>query len=76
MNDSSPQAPTNRIALPANDPGYFYDPRVEAGLHGEIKLSPIVEARCQTCPSRGKPPYQIIDPQTGDPTFCDCYAYR
>ena len=76
MNNNSPQTTDPAIHLPANDPGYYYDPRVEAGQHGEIKLSPPVAQRCKTCPSAGQPPYQILDPTSGEPTWCVCYPYR
>ena len=71
MNDRIPQ--THRIILPPNDLGYYYDPRVEAGLHGAIKLSPAVLSRCQC---GGKSPFMILDPASGDPAWCACYPFR
>ncbi len=32
-----------RVNLSPNDPGYYYDPNVEAGQHGEVRLSPVVQ---------------------------------
>ncbi len=74
MNDSSPGTdPSPRIELPGNDPGYFYDPRVTAGLHGEIRLSPRVEKHCRC---GGRPPYQIFQRPDAEPTWCPCRRYR
>lgn len=74
MNDSSPGTDLSpRIDLPGNDPGYFYDPRVMAGLHGEIRLSPRVEKHCRC---GGRPPYQIFQRPDAEPTWCPCRRYR
>ncbi len=62
-----------RIDLPGSDPGYYYDPRVTAGLHGDIKLSPRVERHCQC---GGRPPYQIFQRQDAEPAWCPCRRYR
>lgn len=62
-----------RIELPRSDPGYFYDPRVTAGLHGEIRLSPRVERHCRC---GGKPPYQTFQRPDARPTWCPCRRYR
>lgn len=74
MNNNLPPTPPNRgIALPAHDLGYYYDPHVEVGLHGTVKLSSEVERYCQC---RGKTPFMIMDPTTGEPTWCPCRPYR
>jgi DNA replication protein DnaC len=61
------------LELPNNDPGYFYDPKVEAGTHGEIKLSPRVESHCKC---GGLPPYQVFESPHAEPTWCVCRHYR
>lgn len=61
------------MALPDHDLGYFYDPNVVAGLHGEIKLSPTVEKHCQC---GGKSPFMIFNAQIGEPTWCPCRPFR
>ena len=74
MNDNSQKTdPPLRIDLPGSDPGYYYDPRVTAGLHGEIKLSPRVERHCRC---GGKPPYQIFQRPDAEPAWCPCRRYR
>ncbi len=74
MNDNSHKTdPPLRIDLPGSDPGYYYDPRVTAGLHGEIKLSPRVERHCRC---GGKPPYQIFQRPDTEPAWCQCRRYR
>ena len=72
MNNNSPQR-TSPISLPPNDPGYYYDPQVEVGLHGEIKLSPEVLKQCQC---GGKSPFMTLDPTSGEPTWCPCHSFR
>ena len=72
MNNNSPQQ-IDPILLPANDPGYYYDPKVEVGLHGEIKLSPEV-LKCCRC--GGKSPFMTLDPASGEPTWCPCHPFR
>ncbi len=76
MNSNS--QPTDRptgqtLSLPESDPGYYYDPRVVAGQHGEIKLSPRVEAHCRC---GGRPPYQIFESHHDEPVWCPCRPYR
>ena len=61
-----------RVNLPPNDPGYYYDPKVEAGQHGEVRLSPVVQSACRC---GGLMPYQVMGP-TGDPEWCVCRSYR
>ncbi|MCZ6635629.1 MAG: ATP-binding protein [bacterium] len=61
------------IALPDHDLGYQYDPRVVAGLHGEIKLSQNVETYCQC---GGKSPFMIFNNQAEEPAWCPCRPYR
>ncbi len=74
MNDNSPKTDSPlRIDLPGSDPGYYYDPRVMAGLHGEIKLSPRVERHCRC---GGKPPYQVFRRPDAEPFWCPCRRYR
>lgn len=53
--------------------GYFYDPYVVAGQHGEIKLSPGVEAKCRC---DGRPPYLVFDDPRTEPAWCVCRPYR
>ena len=65
--------PGPEIALPNGDPGYFYDPTVVAGSHGEIKLSPRVEAHCRC---GGHSPFQIFEAPDAEPTWCPCRPYR
>ncbi len=74
--DPTNGAGTRRGGLPEGDPGYYYDPRIEAGQHGEIRISPRVTAWCETtgCPQR--PPYQVFDAKTGDIRWCPCRPYR
>lgn len=75
MNDSSTtqtNGEARELQLPPHDPGYYYDPTVEAGQHGEIRLSPIVESAC-SC--GGLMPYQVMGPD-GDPVWCPCRKYR
>jgi len=62
--------------LPDGDPGYFYDPTVRSGQHGEIRISPQVTAWCEKtgCPQR--PPYQVLDTKSGDIRWCPCRPYR
>ncbi len=62
-----------RIDLPGGDPGYYYDPRVTAGMHGEIRLSPRVERHCRC---GGRPPYQIFQQPDAEPVWCPCRRYR
>jgi DNA replication protein DnaC len=62
--------------LPDSDPGYVYDPRVSAGQHGEVRLSPAVAAWCERLGCTGRPPYQIYDSRTGEPAWCPCRPYR
>ena len=71
MTNNTPRA--HRILLPPNDLGYAYDPRVEAGLHGAIKLSPQVLSHCQC---GGKSPFMVMDPRLGEPVWCACYPFR
>ncbi len=59
--------------LPSDDPGYVYDPTVEAGQHGQIRLSPRVEAHCR-CGAR--PPYMVFESADSEPVWCVCRAYR
>lgn len=76
MNDNLPKASSphrTTLELPANDPGYFYDPTVTAGTHGEIRLSPRVEAHCRC---GGAPPYQVFESPHSEPTWCVCRSYR
>lgn len=61
------------LVLPENDPGYYYDPQVIAGQHGEIKLSPRVEAHCKCS---GTLPYQIFENHQDEPIWCPCRPYR
>lgn len=74
MNDSSRtgNGDPKGLRLPPNDPGYYYDPEVRAGQHGEIRLSPAVSAAC-TC--GGVLPFQVLGPE-GDPVWCVCRPYR
>lgn len=67
---------TGRHVLPEEDPGYFYDATVAAGQHGEIRLSPRVTAWCDETGCPQKPPYQILDPKTGDVSWCPCRVHR
>ena len=53
--------------------GYFYDPQVVAGRHGEIKLSPGIEAQCRC---DGRPPYLAFGSPEAEPTWCVCRPYR
>ena len=62
-----------RIDLPGGDPGYYYDPRVTAGMHGEIRLSPRVERHCRC---GGRPPYQVFQRPDAEPVWCPCRRYR
>ncbi len=71
MNNDVPQ--TNRIALAPNDLGYYYDPHVEAGLHGAIRLSQEVLRHCRC---GGKSPFMIMDSARGEPVWCPCYPFR
>lgn len=76
MNNSSQQpgrSSPSRIDLHPRDPGYYYDPHVEAGLHGKIKLSPRVEHHCKC---GGKPPYQIFENPDVEPVWCPCRSYQ
>jgi len=77
MNNNFPQRPTRpthaEIGLPNSDPGYYYDPNVVAGQHGEIRLSPRVEAICKC---GGRPPYQIYERPDAEPIWCPCRPYR
>jgi DNA replication protein DnaC len=74
MNNNSQQTALNKpIPLPAHDLGYYYDPKVEAGLHGSVKLSPEVEKYCQC---KGKSPFMVYDPIRGEPTWCPCKPFR
>jgi DNA replication protein DnaC len=63
---------TQAPALPPHDPGYFYDSRIEAGQHGEIRLSPVIQAACKC---GGLLPYQTMGPD-GEPIWCVCRSYR
>lgn len=76
MADASNGAGARQVGLPEGDPGYYYDPRIEAGQHGEIRISPRVTAWCEKsgCPQR--PPYQTFDAKTGDIRWCPCRPYR
>ena len=75
MNDNS-QTQTNGQApafhLPPHDPGYYYERQIEAGQHGQIRLSPVVE---EACACGGIMPFQIMG-ATGDPEWCVCRPYR
>jgi len=80
MNSNSPEQtpsaeapPDQGISLPESDPGYFYDPRVSAGQHGEIRLSPRVDAHCRC---GGRSPYQIHERPDAEPIWCPCRFYR
>ena len=73
MNCRPGTEPSMRIELPVSDPGYYYDPRVTAGLHGEIRLSPRVEKHCRC---GGRPPYQIFQRPDAEPAWCPCRRYR
>ncbi|MCE2438564.1 MAG: ATP-binding protein [Candidatus Latescibacteria bacterium] len=74
MKVNSPKTdPSARIDLPGSDPGYFYDPQVTAGQHGEIRLSPRVDKHCKC---GGRPPYQIFQRPDADPVWCPCRRYR
>jgi DNA replication protein DnaC len=70
MTDSPEKGGLN---LPPTDPGYFYDPRVEAGQHGQIRLSPRVEEHCRC---EGRPPYMVFDSAESEPVWCACRPYR
>ena len=76
MADASNGAGARQVGLPEGDPGYYYDPRIDAGQHGEIRISPRVTAWCEKsgCPQR--PPYQTFDAKTGDIRWCPCRPYR
>ncbi len=75
MNDNS-QTQSNgesqTIQLAPHDLGYFYDPTIETGQHGEIRLSPAVQAACHC---GGLLPFQVMGPD-GDPEWCACRPYR
>ncbi len=73
MNNNSPPDIKNSLLLPDHDLGYWYDRQVVAGLHGEIKLSPNVQQHCRC---GGKPPFMILNAQSGEPTWCPCRLYR
>ena len=73
MNSNSLQNNNADFSLPDHDPGYYYDPQVVAGLHGEIKLSENVEKLCKC---GGSQPYQILDMERGEPSWCPCRDYR
>ena len=75
MNSNSPRnSPTAfPVRLPEGDPGYFYDREVVAGQHGEIRLSPGVEAHCRC---GGLSPYQVFERPDAEPTWCPCRPYR
>ena len=60
------------VTLPPHDPGYYYDRKIEAGQHGEIRLSPAVQAACRC---GGVPPFQVMG-ASGDPEWCVCRAHR
>ena len=76
MNDNSPTPgngeATESLQLPPHDPGYYYDPKIEAGAHGEIKISPVVQSACRC---GGLMPFQIMGAD-GDPEWCVCRPYR
>ena len=62
-----------RIALPSDDPGYYYDPQVVAGQHGEVRLSSRVEEHCKC---GGRPPYQVFESPGDEPAWCVCRPHR
>ena len=64
---------TGAIDLPDADPGYYFDPKVVAGQHGEIRLSPNVESECRC---GGNPPYQFFESAESEPSWCLCRSYR
>jgi DNA replication protein DnaC len=64
--------PHDVLSLPLQDPGYYYDRRIEAGQHGEIRLSPLVSAACKC---GGILPFQTMGTD-GDPEWCVCRSFR
>ena len=74
MNDNSPTSngEADTLQLPPHDPGYYYDRKIEAGQHGEIRLSPAVQAACRC---GGLMPFQTMGPD-GDPVWCACRPFR
>ena len=64
---------TDGLNLPPTDPGYFYDPKVEAGQHGQMRLSRAVEAHCRC---GGRSPYMVFDSAEAEPVWCACRPYR
>lgn len=62
-----------RPELAPNDLGYYYDPEVEAGLHGQVRLSRAIE---QKCACGGQPPYMVFSAEDAEPVWCPCRRYR
>jgi DNA replication protein DnaC len=75
MNDNSPtpgNGEATELQLAPHDPGYYYDPQIQAGQHGEIRLSEAVQSACNC---GGLMPFQTMGPD-GDPQWCVCRTYR